>query len=303
VITILEGPDGGGKTTLTPFLIKHGYADAIDNHGPYPREMSIAPRYFASVRKGLRGNVVCDRAWQAEPIYGAAFRDGADRIGVAYRRMLERVALSAQAVVVYCLPPRDRCLSAWRERRGKEYLQTEKQLRAVYRGYQRAAIREVLPHFTYDYTASRPGVVVKQLAALRSPRNQGPGIGAWRPGEVIVLVGDISNASIAEIPDLPFVNFSRKGCSAWLAEDLEACGVPETRLYWINARLPNGAPTSARFLERLRPLSVIALGGNAAAWCATHRVDHVRVDHPQHHKRFHHRRPYPLGATIREYLK
>jgi hypothetical protein len=308
VLTIIEGPDGAGKTELVHGLRARGYASAeVINHGAYLGRPTVAELYLYSLRRsGPQRSVIMDRAWQAEPIYGQVMRDGEDRVGAARRRMLERIALSKRVIVVYCLPPIERCVAAWRSRRHEEYPQREGQLRRIYDLYERARTREVLPYLVYDYTLHDVDTLIKAIDELRPISNGGPGIGAWRPGEVALLVGDTTNAYTQELRGYPFVSFHGGGCSGWLAQTLEDAHVPESSLYWINSTTYHGAPTSTLFVERLRPKVVIALGGNARRWCDEHDVSARHtfdwVNHPQHHKRFHHRRTYDLVTVLRRHL-
>lgn len=143
------------------------------------------------------------------------------------------------------------------------------------------------------------------LSQLR-PAYDGPGVGAWRTdGRSILLVGDRPNGEqhAAIKQRIPFFSLHGGGCSLWLAQQLEDAGIPEERLYWINAHSWDGKPTSPDFIEQLNPRHVIALGRNAQSWCAFDAgVNNVLVDHPQHWKRFHHGQPYPFIEALRSVL-
>lgn len=309
-VYILEGPDGGGKTTLGAALAKATGAVAI-NHGPYPEitEPSLWLKYLHSMLPAYVGlhPVILDRAWFAEPIYGAAFRGGKNRLLEWQRRILERFALGVGAVVAYCLPPYEACHRAWASRRAAEYLQDAGQLRAVYDAYAREARaaldKQPLATVRHDYT--RDGHALEFLAGLDAyPANDGPGVGAWRPGRSIVLVGERPGG--AGGPHAPaFCGTSPSGCSAWLASQLEIAGVPERALYWVNAYPTNRdeAPLDPTFVERLRPPHVFALGRDAAAWAAARGVSAVEVEHPQFWKRFRASEPYPLIEELQRCLK
>jgi hypothetical protein len=126
------------------------------------------------------------------------------------------------------------------------------------------------------------------IDGCRSPQNPGPGIGCFKPG-VTLFVGDRSNSLI----EWPFI--SNKGCSVWLAEQLEAVNAREDELYWINA-YPFGAPEeNTEILKRLEPKQVIAFGATAGKWVRTHtEFSYSEIPHPQYWKRFHFRQQYPL---------
>src|ERR1019366_6058590 len=100
-VTIFEGADGAGKTTLIEKIrCENKWVDfKIFHHGPCSGENSIARHYLASLEAARHLPTFMDRSWMSEPIYGSAFREGQDRIGVAFRRMLDRVALSLGGIV------------------------------------------------------------------------------------------------------------------------------------------------------------------------------------------------------------
>jgi len=158
-IIILEGPDGGGKTTLG-LKIGRALGAEITNHGPYRNERQIWRHYFESMLPALADerHVILDRCWIAEPIYGAAYRGGANRIEPWQEWLLERIAERCSAIVVYCLPPVHVCVEAFRSRREDEMLDHEGQLRDVHLFYEddfRARTSTAkLNVVRYDYTST-----------------------------------------------------------------------------------------------------------------------------------------------------
>lgn len=191
-------------------------------------------------------------------------------LGAARARMLHRAALGANAVV----------------------------LRAGEGG-----LVAGLPTETVE-PRSEPADVLARLAQVAPLANAGPGAGAWRPGWTVLLVGDRPNGlRHGQLKHrLPFVSLHGGGCSAWLAAHLEVAGIPEERLYWINASDAFDVPTPADFLAHLDPIATVALGANAARWCQEADIAYHQVAHPQHHKRFHAGEDYPLGALLRRLL-
>lgn len=98
--------------------------------------------------------------------------------------------------------------------------------------------------------------------------NEGPGIGNW--GAKVLVVGDAPNWRAPEgTPNWPFISSAEYGCAAWLADRLEAEGVSEESLYWINASSRRGgervATVAEACLER-RWAAVVTLGRPAALW-------------------------------------
>lgn len=310
-VIIVEGPDGCGKSVLATDLARRRGA-LLTRHGPYPGDGArVWLRYLEAMLPAYAdvADVVLDRSWLSEPIYGAAYRGGTNRISVAARRALERVALGRDAAVVMCRVPKLRCFENFRRRKaeGGEYLDDVKQLNAVYDGYKRltyaagygGAFTDRWWHYDFtDEEKNVDGLAVDLNYGSAKTENLGPGIGAWRPGEVTLLVGE-RPGGFGGRWHLPFV--SDQGCSAWLAEQLEAAKIPERDLYWINARQSRGERdwTWSDFLDDLRPKKVIALGEDAVAWCQDATTSYVAVDHPQYWKRFHHSKPYPLIKEIK----
>jgi thymidylate kinase len=312
-LIIVEGPDGAGKTTLIKKTFKkQSRVFKMRHHGAYPGEEEIAQHYMKTMWPAFTGRqaIIMDRCWLAEPIYGAAFRQGQDRIGVAYARMLERVALTCRGVVVLCLPPFSVCAKAFKARLavGKEYLDSVPTLRKVYDGYEYLHHQRVhscaLPIVKYDWRKAVTGLngLYDYMELHRPARNMGPGAGHWAPGEVVLLVGErLSPGVRAGFP--PFVSFTRAGCSAWLAEQLHTGGILERQLYWVNALGKGGRPIDPTFVAGLKPKRIIALGEVAAGWCRASGHAFDSAPHPQYWKRFKSSEPYQLINMLKEVWK
>jgi hypothetical protein len=297
MIIILEGPDGAGKsvlaTTLQHRLSAQGQKVTLRHHGPYPTVKDPSINYLGGLKRfghsdNARQALVIDRCWLSEPIYGAALRKGVDRVGVASRRMLERVALKIGTIVVRCRPPFEVCQRNWAARKGIELIQDNEVLQQVHALYGAMHEHTHLPVIDYDYTGARDALdpLWQMIDALRHYRPPSVGIGAWSSKSMLLVGERVSRYGISD--DLPFMSFHRGGCSQWLALQLEAWGVREDRLYWVNA-----ATASPDFLGRVdAPPRAIALGQAAARWCRHAGLNYVTVPHPQHQKRFHHNEPY-----------
>ena len=312
-LIIVDGPDGSGKTTLIKGwdLPSQHYI----HHGAYQGERAIAHHYMDSLmraekvlRTGLK-TFVMDRSWLAEPIYGAAYRNGEDRIGPGRARMLERVALSLDALVVICLPPYEVCRDNWARRNalGQEYVTKESAFKAIYDGYVKLlqdleSKKKPLNVVSYDYTESSalfdrplPDIVI----------NRGPGAGHFEDNPVL-LVGDRINTHALKGDATwwpPFVSFMENGCSKWLADQLEEAGISERSLYWINATDLRGNRTTPSFIDALKPRATVALGRDAEKWCIDASVTHYAVPHPQYWKRFKSAERYPLIDILRKHTK
>lgn len=310
---IVEGPDGAGKTTLIQRLRERMPNAVFTHHGSYAGERQIAQHYLRSMARAKTVSdhtgrpVIMDRSWIAEPIYGRAMRDGANRIAVAERRMLERVALGVGAVVVYCLPNYETCHRAWASRREQEYLDTEAKLYQVWRGYADLAFdfHPAIPSLTYNYESDNVSELFDLLNLLLiRGANLGPGIGSLRgshdsPRGPYLLVGD--EVSARGHVGYPFVSLHRGGCSWWLAERLEQAGVSEGRLYWINQAEVDADVVRAdhELVFGRGPFGkVIALGRKASDWCRRAGLEHAECYHPQFWKRFYFNRPYDMVKEL-----
>lgn len=279
----------------------------VTHHGPYPgvESKELGMRYLKSMEIALNDHqdVLLDRSWLSEPIYAKVHRDLESRIDNIMKAMLERAALTANAVVVLCQPPLETCIKNFGARRDAELLTNEVKLARVYAQY--GQLTTALPLIKWDYTKDSLFDLDVKIELARGPRNMGPGAGSWRPG-VVVLVGERANVSARRIKEtvvLPFVSFENKGCSGWLTKQLIDAGLSENQLYWVNAIDTDGNPCDASFIAHLKPKAVIAMGAVAKGWCMLNRVKCVSVPHPMHTKRFAIKESFDvISAQIREAL-
>jgi thymidylate kinase len=305
-LIIFEGPDCAGKTTLMREF-KNSMLDTTEvHHGPYPR-LSAAhlPRYYVDGMMPLLHqyeNMLMDRSWLSEAIYGAVFRGGVNRIGTEARRHLERIAMRHGAVVVLCLPPWEKVKEQWLKRKNAdseaEYLDKIEQLEQVYKGY--AELRTELPVVRYDYTLH--GNQLTQLkdevarAAMRLHKTVGT---VGNLDAKVILVGDKPSDHTDQdvMMQWPFCSFSTKGSSRWLTSLLDDHGIRESDLLWVNAS------SGLYQIKDLYARTVIALGQTASQSLQGPQIPHLVVKHPQAHKRFHSSEPYELMDLITASLK
>lgn len=301
-LTIVEGPDGCGKSYLADRLVKANIAQAVAHHGAYLDDgPEIVNRYLTAMRYPPKAvsHLVFDRSWLSEPIYGWVKRHGHDRVGVAGRRYCERLALACQGVVLLPATDFETCAVRYMARQPQEYLTDLKELREVYNLYSALGTMSSLPTFIVNLD-SDPQDIMAVVHRSRPLANLGPGIGHWNPGRVTLLVGE--QVSRSYDTDLPFIapNNSTAGCSFWLAGQLEGWGVREAELYWVNALNRDGHELNPMFLDFLKPRKVIALGKVAERWCReTAKVSKFEtVEHPQYWRRFCTHQNYPLKEAI-----
>lgn len=288
-LTIFEGPDGAGKSTAAQHFAKLTNAKYV-HFGPLPQVgKNLARMYVEAMLPALLGYqaVVFDRSWLSEVPYGNAFREGADRLGVASRRMLERLAFRCGAVVVLCLPPWNTVKANYMKRKHLEMLENEDQLDIVFNLY--AAQHTSLPVYAYDYTR-KPTFDRTEVLRRRSKRHLLHSASAGRWGAKIAIVGE----QFAERKDTdafyqwPFASFNGTGCSQWLTNQLEEDSIYESELFWINA------DQDLSVLHDLGASKVIALGEKAAEALYREKIQAQLAPHPQFWKRFHNSERYPL---------
>jgi len=258
-------------------------------------------------------DVVLDRCWTSEPIYGRAFRGGLDRLGRAGRRILERVALRCDARAVLCLPPYEACLASWRGRRAacEELLQQEAQLRAVWEQYESLA-PTALPQLRYDYTQTDVDSPAA-LSALIGLSGQHGGLhdvdtptAGRRSGRVLLVGEEVSaHTNYDGLRQYPLCGLGPGGCSRWLAERLADAGISDWDLTWTNALAPGGRQAVDDYVSTAGH-AVIALGEAAGQQLAAWGVGCLTVPHPQRWKRFRSDvsrfGEYPLIPRLKELL-
>lgn len=312
-LTIFEGPDGGGKSTLARVYAEQTGARYV-HFGPLPHMRSGLARVYAeAMLPAVLGYqpVVFDRSWLSERPYAMAFRNGRDRLGPLSQRMLERLALRCGAVVVLCQPPLAVALDTYEQRKREEYLKTKAQLVEVYGHYD--TLRSHLPIVRYNYREHLgehfPSVVngMDQLMRMcRSPLHPARHQTAGRLDAPVMLVGE----SFAQprnhdlLYQWPFASFSSEGCSQWLTQQLDTARIGESQLLFVNADdIPHYEMLHFRG-------EIIALGSEAKEKVryrlAMTKRDGVKSIHPCPHpaywKRFHPHSPYPLIALLRRLL-
>ena len=151
MIIILEGPDGSGKSTLAEKLHQQTGYKLIHRDKPKTEEdkARMMDEYIQIIKAGK--NVILDRAWYSEMVYGPIMRD--ENI-ITYPKMyeLECLLTAHGAIIIYCTAPTTtlwkRCLS-----RGEDYVtdvNTFKRICAEYDSLMHN-IPHIVPVVTYEY--------------------------------------------------------------------------------------------------------------------------------------------------------
>lgn len=278
MLTIFEGPPRSGKSRLItellakrnelglpqPLIRKDQPDHHLDGHAKFLR-------YLAWLHLSYHGDVWLEGAWPRCLIDD--YQRHERRLTVAHVRVLERLALTRRTVQVVRLSD----------------------------DMAEVAVDPRLPT-VYSHMTSVSWQTQREIDCVRPLANGGPGVGNWRPGAVVLLVGEGTNNRTrrGQLFLGPFCDVSPNGCSAWLAQQLETSDIDEQELYWVNARRQDGTAESADFVQHLQPTRVVAMGKVAKDWVIRAGVSRADwIDHPQHWRRFHHQEPYPLLSLLR----
>ncbi len=303
-VTIFEGCDGSGKSTAAAAYAKATNARLV-HLGPFPRVGSGLGRMYAEAMMpavlGLQ-DVVLDRSWLSEPIYGAVFREGEDRIGNGSQRMLERLALRCGAVVVWCDPGLAQVKVTYEARHTSEVLNGKRvdfgNLARVHSLYEEAStdLPEVYYNYMLDQQPSTMHWLINQVTARRNPCHP-VGLlsaGNWDAKTVIVGQEFAYHKNQDPLYQWPFASFSQDGCSQWLAQQLDIVERSEADLLWVNAdQMLTGIHLVGRKIISLGEEAGLKIDAQGKALKIEDNT-FIKVPHPQFWKRFHAGKTYPL---------
>lgn len=293
---IFEGCDGCGKTTAAKQFAAD--IDARYVHFPaLPRvKRGLARMYVEAMLPALLGyqSVVFDRSWLSETPYGQVFREGLDRLTLADRRMLERLAMRCGGVVIHCRTTWKHVVENYRRRKGQEMLRNEAQLKDVYTLYNK--LKTHLPLLSYDFQMDvLENVMTRAMDVQMTPHPLTlASAGNWEAPTILVGEAFAERKDQDAYYQWPFASFSGEGCSQWLTEELDPL-ISESELLWINSDQNLG---EIFILNELKRRQVIALGSVASEELREAKIQHEAVDHPQYHKRFYANKPYELINLI-----
>ena len=293
-LTIFEGPDGGGKTTLAKQYANATGAKYVHFPSLPNVHTGLGRMYVEAMLPALEGyqDVVFDRSWLSERIYGYAFREGSDRLGIASIRMLERLAMRCGAIVINCLPPYQTVLETFLARKHLEMLDDDYQLKEVHDSYEK--MESSLCMLYHDRTLHHDKNIVDPITDLRRLHST-----VFRTAgnldAKVAIVGDVFGSVKNDDPlyQWPFASFSNKGCSQWLTFKLHNAGISEHELLWVNSE-------GLEVFDFLAGKKVYALGDRA--YDRLKDVGGLNVqkfNHPQYQKRFAHNQSYDLITDLK----
>lgn len=275
-LTIVEGCDGGGKTTFAHAFARETHAHYV-HFGPLPHVHDhLARMYVEAMQPALLGlqDVVFDRSWLSERPYGMAFRHGQDRLSPVIIRMLERLAFRCGAVVVHCRPTWATTRKNFIRRRAEEYMDTVTQLQHVYQLYE--TTKTALPMIQYNFQRDQPPTPII-IDASRMPLHARDVRSAGNRSALCAIVGE----SCAEWTDRdawyqwPCASFSKTGSAYRLTRAMMTRAIDEASLYWVNCDQPNFATTLPH------AATIFALGTRAGHALHTAGMTYHQFDDPQ----------------------
>ena len=234
-ITIFEGPDGSGKTTLAKKYAKETDAKYVHFNADMGVTTGLGRRYVESMLPALWGyqNVVFDRCWLSEYPYRKAFHGGELRLDKIQIRMLERLALTCRPVVVKCQPPWVNVINSFDGRTEDEMLDNAEQLKEVYDLYKTQT--QGLPEVGMDYTKHNYSWMWSEIHERRAPQvahltcaTTAGVIGA--PQYVIKgrVLEPTNNDSVFRWPEGSLFNAQSKYVTAYL----DWKNIPENEIMW-----------------------------------------------------------------------
>ena len=156
MIYIVEGPDGGGKTTLCQDLSKMTGFPIIHRSNPKTEEekKEMMGMYVDCIRQ--EKNAIFDRAWYSEMVYGPVMRD---KSYVTKEQMLglERMALNnGGAMIIHCT---DNVEMLWArcQKRGETYIKGVEVLDIIKAGFENIMHRthHILPVLRYELSKQK----------------------------------------------------------------------------------------------------------------------------------------------------
>lgn len=150
MVLIIEGPDGSGKTTLAEQLSRQtGWPIEHRSKPETPEEKERMMGEYIQLVKSSR-NVILDRCWYSEMVYGPVMRDQAY---IDYPQMyeLERQLAKHGAVIIYCTGPK---AALWMRatRRGEDYITSRENFNAICDTYDKLMeCPHYVPVVRYEY--------------------------------------------------------------------------------------------------------------------------------------------------------
>jgi len=292
MLIILEGCDGGGKTTLAAALQERlearGEKVTLLKRGV--PTMDVLDEYTLDLEDYVPGtghHVICDRWHWGERVYSEIYRDGSE-LGVAGFRFVE-LFLAARGGLVVLVDPGEGEILRRLNHRGDDYIDL-KDVPQIIESY--VDVRD--SSLVYSDAVTVDEILVDaeyregQAGLLRWPTTYvGPAV------PKVLLVGDGRLHPETSVSFSAFQPRQKAGCAEYLLESL-----PIT--VWRQFGVCNGneEPDLGGLVETLTPSRVVALGRKASDRLLEIDVEHGGVPHPQYARRFHAAKKHLYGELV-----
>lgn len=208
-LTIFEGPDGSGKTTLAKKYAEETGALYV-HFDAYENIKDIHKFFIEAMQPALMGyqDVVFDRCWHSGPIYDTFHRNlepEEQRMSSEVLLMLDRAADHCNAVIVNCFPGIDVCITNWAKRTGRELVKSRLVMQGICHAYYNLSERTELPCITWDYKAhgNNAGNIV---SSVNTERKMSHANKHHYKVHIMVSSGDKSGDDV--MIDIPGVSFN-----------------------------------------------------------------------------------------------
>lgn len=317
-IIVLDGTDVAGKTTLAKALIEKYGGHYL--HCTYRWKDRMHLYHLATIRMAIKKiqqddkMVIVDRWWPSEMVYGDVYRGGA-RVPNEGLRILHRLGLRHGVTYVICFRDRDKILDAYTKSKAKrqEMYDADERMVKVHDGYellynsiqdQRARWhhynldRAIVNRFYFEAQVDMIGKCSQFYNYERCLMNNVLPHSVGAPMGDYLFVGERINRA-ARALDYPWIAFT--GASLNMARSLGELGIPEHRICWTNAYLPDGTGNGnlIALLKILPPFrKVVAMGAEATKFCQNSGRCDFSMPHPAYLTRFN--GPDSLTRTLGE---
>jgi len=282
-VLILEGPDGGGKTTLAKWICTNANFD-YKHEGPPPPGRDQLEYYKTVLYDALEAdhNTVFDRLFLGEHIYGPVMRQS-DRLTINGVKLFERIIASKSIWHYICMPSERTILDNFsiKIKDPNEYVKDIDNFKKVINGYYRMMLRPY--NYVYDYESDPPQIVLDNLETDFKFLPKGM-IGD--PMAKYLFIADIPNHAYV---DWPF--FALNSSSGYFNNAIEIAGIKEHELALTNAFSPHMESHDPLViydsLPRLK--HIFLMGTKAQEWFKCQVDSSIKVhfmSHPSYFRRF-----------------
>lgn len=288
MITIVEGPDCCGKTTLTARLVKEfGYTEVIHNGIPpdgnlcehYGEQLYLAKqRELLATGHDLCESTIFDRQFLGEFIYGPLMRPKV-KPRLLNIHLWNRLMASWDIKLIICLPAKQQMMLNYKKRVLMEYVQEEEIISKIYDQFTQLAGN--LRTFVYDWEnydelleyLNEPSRAVTNLDYIGSPHAH------------TLFVGEQANSGVL---DLPFFSDQYSSQYLWMTlhQQWNEAEIAFTNAFKLDRSVRDFHQIDLPFLE-----TVVALGNKTYATCIEHygRELVLKAPHPAYWRRFHYK--------------